>query len=160
MGQGQLEFKKAEEKDIPLILEYIHKIASYEKMESQVKATPEVIKEQVFVKKAAEVLIIQLGAKPIGYLVFFTNFSTFEGRGGLYIEDIFIDEEYRHRGYGKEVFKHIAKIALERKCVRVEWTCLDWNEPSIAFYKSMGAKPMSGWTIYRLGPSEIKKLSE
>ncbi len=155
-----LTFRKAESKDACLLLNFIKKLAIYEKMEDQVSAELSTIEDSFFRLKKAEAVFLMVGGKEIGFAVYFTNFSTFKGKGGLYVEDVFIDEEYRHRGYGKKTFIYLAKLAKERGCPRMEWTCLDWNSSSIAFYKSLGAKGMEEWTIYRLDENAIKKLSE
>ena len=159
-GIDNLKIRETNEKDCELILSLIKEIAEYEKMSNQVIATEETLLEYIFKNNRAEVVILELDKNPIGYALFFYNFSTFVGRSGLYLEDIFIKNEFRGRGIGKEVFKFLAKKAREEGCKRMEWVCLDWNEPSINFYKSLGAIPMDEWTIYRLNEKEIKKLSE
>ena len=155
-----LKIRETNEKDCELILSLIKEIAEYEKMSNEVIATEETLLEYIFKNNRAEVVILELDKNPIGYALFFYNFSTFVGRSGLYLEDIFIKKEFRGRGIGKEVFKFLARKAREEGCKRMEWVCLDWNEPSINFYKSLGAVPMDEWTIYRLNEKEIKKLSE
>ena len=155
-----LKIRETNEKDCELILSLIKEIAEYEKMSNEVIATEETLLEYIFKNNRAEVVILELDKNPIGYALFFYNFSTFVGRSGLYLEDIFIKKEFRGRGIGKEVFKFLARKAREEGCKRMEWVCLDWNEPSINFYKSLGAIPMDEWTIYRLNEKEIKKLSE
>ena len=159
-GIDNLKIRETNEKDCELILSLIKEIAEYEKMSNQVIATEETLLEYIFKNNRAEVVILELDKNPIGYALFFYNFSTFVGRSGLYLEDIFIKKEFRGRGIGKEVFKFLARKAREEGCKRMEWVCLDWNEPSINFYKSLGAVPMDEWTIYRLNEKEIKKLSE
>lgn len=159
-GIDNLKIRETNEKDCELILSLIKEIAEYEKMSNQVIATEETLLEYIFKNNRAEVVILELDKNPIGYALFFYNFSTFVGRSGLYLEDIFIKKEFRGRGIGKEVFKFLARKAREEGCKRMEWVCLDWNEPSINFYKSLGAIPMDEWTIYRLNEKEIKKLSE
>lgn len=159
-GIDNLKIRETNEKDCELILSLIKEIAEYEKMSNQVIATEETLLEYIFKNNRAEVIILELDKNPIGYALFFYNFSTFVGRSGLYLEDIFIKKEFRGRGIGKEVFKFLARKAREEGCKRMEWVCLDWNEPSINFYKSLGAIPMDEWTIYRLNEKEIKKLSE
>ena len=159
-GIDNLKIRETNEKDCELILSLIKEIAEYEKMSNQVIATEETLLEYIFKNNRAEVVILELDKNPIGYALFFYNFSTFVGRSGLYLEDIIIKKEFRGRGIGKEVFKFLAKKAREEGCKRMEWVCLDWNEPSINFYKSLGAIPMDEWTIYRLNEKEIKKLSE
>ena len=157
---AELSFRYAEEEDSELILYFIKEIAKYENMLDEVDANVELIKKGVFENKIAEVLFIQEDDEEVGFALFFHNFSTFTGKAGLYLEDIFIKEEYRHKGYGKATLKKLAKIAIERDCGRFEWVCLDWNEPSIQFYTSLGAKPMDEWTIYRLSGEALKKLAE
>ncbi|MDO5850566.1 MAG: GNAT family N-acetyltransferase [Methanobacteriaceae archaeon] len=157
---AELSFRYAKEEDSELILYFIKEIAKYENMLDEVDATVELIKKNVFENKIAEVLFIQEDNKEVGFALFFHNFSTFTGKAGLYLEDIFIKEEYRHKGYGKATLKKLAKIAIERDCGRFEWVCLDWNEPSIQFYTSLGANAMDEWTIYRLSGEALKKLAE
>ena len=149
----------ATEADIPVILEFIHALAAYENMEDQVIVTPELLKEWVFQKKKAEVFLVSEDEKPVGFALFFHNFSTFLGRAGIYLEDLFVLPEHRGHGYGKALLKRLAAITVERGCGRLEWSCLDWNAPSIAFYKSMGAAPMDGWTVYRLTGETLKRAA-
>ena len=146
----KFDFRYATSDDTSLILEFIKGIAEYEKMSDQVVANEDLLNEWLFDKKIAEVIFALEDGREVGFALFFHNFSTFLGRGGIYLEDIFVKPEYRGRGYGKGLIKEIAKIADERGCGRVEWCCLDWNRPSIDFYLSLGAKPMDEWTIYRL----------
>ncbi|MDY6227224.1 MAG: GNAT family N-acetyltransferase [Clostridium sp.] len=155
-----LKIRETREEDCGLILSFIKEIAEYEKMSEQVIATEETIRESIFKNNRAEVVILELEEKPIGYALYFYNFSTFIGRSGLYLEDIFIKKKFRGKGIGKEAFKFLIKKAKEEGCKRIEWTCLNWNEPSIKFYKSLGAFPMDEWTTYRLSEKEINKLSE
>ncbi len=150
----------AEEKDVPLILKFIKGIAEYEKMLDQVVATEELLREWVFEKQSAKVIIGELDGVPVGFSLFFHNFSTFMGRAGLYIEDIFVWPEYRGKGFGKALFLYLANLAHEEGCGRMEWCCLDWNQPSINFYRSMGACSMDGWSTYRLTKEQLKDLSE
>ncbi|MBQ7786175.1 MAG: GNAT family N-acetyltransferase [Clostridia bacterium] len=156
----QLTFRMAEEKDAERILFFIRELAKYEKMEDEVIATPELLSQWIFEKKKAEVIFPVVDGKEIGFALFFHNFSTFLGRAGLYLEDLFILEEYRGRGYGKATFRELARIAVSRGCGRLEWWCLDWNKPSIDFYLSLGAKPMDEWTTYRLTGETLKALAE
>ncbi|MFU7514222.1 GNAT family N-acetyltransferase [Clostridium sp. HCS.1] len=155
-----LKIRETTEEDCSLILSLIKEIAEYEKMSDQVVATEESLKESIFRNKRAEVVILELNGEAVGYALYFYNYSTFIGKSGLYLEDIFIKKEFRGKGIGKEVFKFLIKKAKEEGCKRMEWTCLNWNEPSIKFYKSLGAVPMDDWTIYRLTEKEINKLSE
>lgn len=155
-----LKIRETTEEDCSLILSLIKEIAEYEKMSDQVVATEESLKESIFENKRAEVVILELNGEAVGYALYFYNYSTFIGKSGLYLEDIFIKKEFRGKGIGKEVFKFLINKAKEEGCKRMEWTCLNWNEPSIKFYKSLGATPMDEWTIYRLTEKEINKLSE
>ena len=155
-----LYFRYATENDCSKILFFIRELASYEKMSDEVIATEELLKEWLFEKKTAEVIFACVGEREIGFALFFHNFSTFLGRAGIYLEDLFVLPEYRGKGYGKAILKELAKTAVGRKCGRLEWSCLDWNQPSIDFYLSLGAKPMNEWTVYRLTGETLKKLSE
>ncbi|MCL2235765.1 MAG: GNAT family N-acetyltransferase [Defluviitaleaceae bacterium] len=152
--------RKAEPADVPLILSFIKELAVYEKMLDEVVATEELLNEWIFDKGKAEVILGEVGGKPIGFALFFHNFSTFVGRGGLYLEDLYIRPEHRGKGFGKSMLTYLAKIAVERGCGRMEWSCLDWNAPSIDFYLSLGAKPMDGWTIYRLAGETLQNVAE
>lgn len=152
--------RKAERKDVPLILDFIKQLAEYEKMSDQVVATPDILNEWLFDKNRAEVIFALEGDKEVGFALFFHNFSTFLGRSGLYLEDLFVKPEYRDKGYGKGLLATLAKIAAERGCGRFEWVCLDWNKPSIDFYKSMGAVSMDDWTIYRLAGDSLTTLAD
>lgn len=153
-----LKLRKTSEDDANLILSLIKEIAEYENMSDDVENNEELIKEVVFKDKRAEVLIIELDNTAIGYCLYFYNYSTFTGRAGLYLEDIFIYPKYRGKGIGKQAFKVLAQIAIENKCLRMEWCCLNWNTPSIEFYKGMNAKAMSEWTTYRFTINEIDNL--
>ena len=143
-------FRFAEAADTPLILRFIRDLAEYEKMADQVVADEALLREQLFEKRQAEVIFALEDGKEVGFALFFHNFSTFLGRSGLYLEDLFVLPEYRGRGYGKALLSRLAAIAVERGYGRMEWWCLDWNHPSIDFYKSLGAEPMEEWTVYRL----------
>ena len=155
-----LKIRETSEEDCGLILSFIKEIAEYEKLSDEVVATEEILKESIFNNNRAEVVIVELDGKAVGYALYFYNFSTFNGKSGLYLEDLFIKKEFRGRGIGKEVFKFLVKKAKKEDCKRMEWSCLDWNEPSIKFYKSLGAVAMDEWTVYRLTEKEINKLSE
>ena len=155
-----LTFRFAEETDCGLVLEFIRALAVYEKMLDEVVATEELLREWIFEKKKAEVLFACEDGKEIGFAVFFHNFSTFLGRAGLYLEDLFVLPEHRGKGYGRAILKELARIAAARGCGRMEWACLDWNEPSITFYRSMGAGPMDEWTVYRLTGETLAELAE
>jgi GNAT superfamily N-acetyltransferase len=145
--------------DISIILDFIKRLAEYEKLSKEVVATEEVLMESLFKKRQAEVIIGELDGRPLAFALFFHNFSTFLGKANLYLEDLFVDEGCRGLGLGKVMFSCLAKIAVERGCKRLDWWCLDWNEPSIAFYKGMGAVPMSDWTVYRLEGERLKKMA-
>lgn len=159
MNENNLVLRYADEKDIPFILSFIKELAAYEKMLPEVIATEELLKEWLFEKEIAEVLLGECEGTAVGFALFFHNFSTFLGRGGIYLEDLYVKPEFRGRGFGKEFLKALAKIALERGCGRLEWSCLDWNKPSIDFYLSLGAEPMSDWTIYRLTGDTLKAMA-
>lgn len=156
----ELSFRLATREDVSKIFFFIRKMAEYEKLEDEVKGDEKTLEEWIFDRKACEVLFLMVEGKEVGFALFFQNFSTFMGRGGLYLEDIFILPEYRHRGYGKKTFHELARIAKERGYGRMEWCCLDWNENSIRFYLSLGAKKMDEWTNYRLTRDKIEKLAE
>lgn len=150
----------AEVNDVPLILDFIKELAEYEKMSDEVSATKEILKESIFDKKIAEVIIGEYKNKPAAFALFFHNFSTFLGKAGIYLEDIFVKPEMRGLGMGKSMLSFLASLAKERDCGRLEWSCLDWNEPSIKFYKKMGAIPMDEWTVYRVHGIAIDNLAE
>ena len=150
-----INFRYAERKDVALILQFIKELAEYEHMSDEVVANEELLEEWIFDKKKAEVIFALEGQKEVGFALFFYNFSTFLGRAGLYLEDLFVRPEYRGRGYGKGILKKLASIAVERGCGRLEWCCLDWNQPSIDFYLSLGAQPLSDWTIYRIAGEKL-----
>ena len=154
------EFRYANDTDVKLILYFIKELATYENMLDEVVATPELLQEWIFVKKKAEVIFAVVDGKEIGIALFFHNFSTFVGRAGIYLEDLFVLPEYRGKGYGKAIFKRLAQIALERGCGRLEWSCLDWNQPSIDFYLSLGAQQMKDWTLYRVEGITLSDMAE
>jgi GNAT superfamily N-acetyltransferase len=153
-------FRFAQEKDTALILYFIKELAKYEKMLDDVVATEEILKEWIFEKGKAEVIFALEDGKEVGFALFFHNFSTFLGRSGLYLEDLFVKPEFRGKGYGKALLKKLAQIAVERGCGRFEWSCLDWNKPSIDVYLSLGAQPMEDWTVYRLAGEALAKMAE
>lgn len=155
-----LEFRYAEEKDTAQILYFIKELAAYEKMLDEVVATEELLKEWIFEKQKAEVLFAVENGKEVGFALFFHNFSTFLGRAGVYLEDLFVLPEHRGKGYGKALLKQLAKIAVERGCGRLEWWCLDWNKPSIDFYLSLGAEPMNDWTVYRITGDTLQDMAK
>jgi len=153
-------FRTATQADAQLILDFIRALAAYEKMEDQVIATPELLQQQIFENRRAEVIFVLDDDREVGFALFFHNFSTFLGRAGLYLEDLFVLPEYRGRGHGKALLRRLAQIALERGCGRLEWWCLDWNRPSIDFYRSLGAVPMDEWTTYRLTGDTLRAMAE
>lgn len=153
-----MDYRFATEKDTALILKFIKELASYEKMLSEVVADEATLKEWIFEKQKAEVIFALEDGKEVGFALFFHNFSTFLGRAGIYLEDLYVKPEYRGKGYGKALIQTLAKIAVERGCGRLEWCCLDWNKPSIDFYLSLGAEPMKDWTVYRIAGDTLKTL--
>ena len=154
-----LTFRHAQEQDAEKILFFIRELAKYEKMESEVVATAELLREWIFEKQKAEVIFPMVDGEEIGFALFFHNFSTFLGRAGLYLEDLYILPEYRGRGYGKATLCELARIAVSRGCGRLEWWCLDWNKPSIDFYLALGAEPMDEWTTYRVTGKTLERLA-
>lgn len=160
LQEEHFSVRKAEVSDASLIAELIQALAEYEKAPDQCFATREKIEKTIFSEKSARALIAEYDGKPIGFALYFYNYSTWTARKGLYLEDLFIYPEMRGHGFGKKILKLLARIAKEENCGRFEWVCLDWNAPSIAFYKSLGAKPMDQWTIYRLEEDGIDKLSK
>jgi GNAT superfamily N-acetyltransferase len=147
--------------DVPIILELIRDLATYERAPSEVTATEEQLLQVLFGEKpVAEVLLASEGEAPVGFAVFFYNFSTWLGRPGLYLEDLFIRPEHRGKGYGRALLVDLAKIARDRSCGRMEWAVLDWNEPAIEFYKKLGARPLDDWKIFRLTGEGIARLAE
>ena len=156
----KFQIRPAKETEAGLILEFIKKLAAYEKCSDEVVADEATIYNSIFVEKAAEVVFAEEDGVVIGFALFFHNFSTFVGRKGLYLEDLFIIPEKRGLGYGKAILKYLANIAEERNCGRMEWICLDWNAPSLAFYRSIGAIPMDEWTVQRMNENVVKKFAE
>ena len=152
----EVTFRFAKREDSALILQLIQALAAYEHMSDDVVATEALLEHWIFDEKKAEVLFAVAEGTEVGFALFFHNFSTFLGRAGLYLEDLFVKEEYRGRGYGKALLRELARIALERGCGRLEWCCLDWNTPSIEFYRSLGAVPLSDWTTYRLAGKTLE----
>ena len=150
----------ADENDLALILDFIKQLATYEKMLDEVVATEELLKEWLFDRKVAEVIFIIEDDAEVGFALFFHNFSTFLGKAGIYLEDLFVKPEYRGKGYGKALIKKLASIAIERGCGRLEWSCLDWNQPSIDFYLSLGAEAMDEWTVYRVAGDTLANLTK
>ena len=153
-------FRGACPEDTALILRFIRELAAYEQLEDQVVADEETLRRWIFEKKGAEVLFVLEDGREVGFALYFHNFSTVLGRSGVYLEDLFVLPEYRGRGFGKALLCRLAAIAKEEGCGRLEWWCLDWNKPSIDFYKSMGAEPMEDWTVYRVAGETLDKLAE
>ena len=158
-GAAAAAFRFAERGDTPRILWFIRQLAAYEGLLDQVVADEATLEAWIFDRQKAEVLFALDGGEEVGFALFFHNFSTFLGRAGLYLEDLYVRPEYRGRGYGKALLQRLAAIAVERGCGRLEWWCLDWNEPSIGFYRALGAEPMSDWTVYRLTGGALQRLA-
>ena len=154
------EIRFATAEDVPLILEFIKDLAEYEKMLDEVVATEEGLNESLFDKKQAEVIIGEESGEPVGFALFFHNYSTFLGKANLYLEDLFVKPDYRGKGYGKTLLSFLGKIAVDRDCGRLDWWCLDWNTTSIDFYKEMGAIPMDEWTVYRVEGEKLIRLAK
>ena len=154
------QIRRATEADVPLILDLIRGLADYEHALDQVVATPELLHSWLFEKEVAEVIIAQEDNVPVGFALYFHNFSTWLGRAGIYLEDLFVLPQYRGRGHGKALLRALAKTAIERGCGRLEWACLNWNQPSIDFYLSLGAERMTDWNVYRLTGEALRNLAE
>ena len=153
------EVRNATEDDVPLILSLIKDLAEYERLSHEVVATEEMLRDFLFGERpVAEVLIGEYGDEPAGFALFFHNFSTFLGRPGIYLEDLYVRPEFRGAGVGRALLVHIAGLAKERNCGRLEWSVLDWNEPAIRFYRGIGASPVSGWTVFRLSGEALDNL--
>ena len=152
--------RTASAEDCGRILQMIRALARYEKMEDQVVATEDLLREWIFEKKKAEVLFATEDGREVGFALFFHNFSTFLGRAGIYLEDLYVMPEYRGKGHGKALLKRLAQITLERGCGRLDWQCLDWNERSIAFYRSLGAEALDDWTGYRLSGKTLEEMAK
>lgn len=155
-----MDIRFAEDKDIPVILGFVRELADYEHLLEEVVATEQLLREWLFERRTAEVLLAEEEGKTVGFALFFHNFSTFLGRGGIYLEDLYVQPEFRGHGIGKALLNRLARIAVERGCGRLEWSCLDWNRPSIDFYLSMGAQPMSDWTVYRITGQRLREMGE
>lgn len=155
-----MEFRYAERKDVGLVLQFIKELAEYEKMLDEVVADEKTLEKWIFDKQKAEVIFALEDGKEIGFALFFHNFSTFLGRAGIYLEDLYIRPECRDKGYGTAILKKLASIAVERGCGRLEWWCLDWNQPSIDFYLSLGAEPMKDWTVYRIAGDTLTNMAK
>ena len=152
--------RPAQPEETGLVLEFIKKLAAYEKCSDEVVADEATLYQSLFVEKSAEVVFAEEDGVVIGFALFFHNFSTFVGRKGLYLEDLFIIPEKRGLGYGKAILKYLADIAVKRNCGRVEWICLDWNTPSLAFYRSIGAFPLDEWTVQRMTEERVKAFAK
>jgi len=160
MSSSGLRIKEATRKDVPLILSFIKGLAEYERLSREVVANEKILRQTLFGKRAyAEVVIARYRGKPAGFALFFHNYSTFLGRPGIYLEDLFVWPEYRNKGIGRALLVHLAKLAQKRKCGRLEWAVLNWNEPAIKFYKKLGAVPMSEWTVFRVAGEALEKLA-
>lgn len=155
-----MDYRYATEADTSLILYFIRELAACEEKLDEVVADEKLLREWIFDKKKAEVIFALENGREVGFALFFHNFSTFLGRAGIYLEDLYVMPEYRGKGYGKGLLKTLAKIAVERGCGRLEWWCLDWNKPSIDFYLSLGAEPMEEWTVYRIAGETLKELAK
>jgi GNAT superfamily N-acetyltransferase len=156
---ANVTYRFAEEGDCALILHFIRELATYEKMLDEVVATEETLQEWLFEKGMAEVIFVCEDGVEVGFALFFHNFSTFLGRPGIYLEDLYVLPEHRGKGYGKALLRRLAQIAVERGCGRLEWWCLDWNKPSIDFYLSLGAEPMEDWTVYRMAGKTLEDFA-
>ena len=152
--------RPARREDCGAILALIRALGEYEKLADEIVATEEILEQWLFDKEKAEVLLAEEDGVVVGYALFFHNFSTFLGRAGLYLEDLFVLPQYRGRGYGRALLSRLATLAMERGCGRLEWSCLDWNQPSIDFYRAMGAQPMDGWTVYRLTGDTLEQAAK
>ena len=159
-GIADFTIKPATKKDVPVILAFIRKLADYERLSHEVVATEELLQRTIFgQRRTAEVAIGYFRNEPVGFVLFFHNFSTFLGRPGIYIEDLFVEESYRRRGFGGALLAYVAKLAVARDCGRLEWSVLDWNEPAINFYQKLGAVPMKEWTVFRVTGDNLQRLA-
>ncbi len=159
LDKSGLSIRFATEADVPAILAFIRGLAEYERMADQVIATEALLREELFALRRAEVILGEIAGETVAFALFFHNFSTFLGRAGVYLEDLFVLPAHRGRGYGTAMLRRLAGIALERGCGRLEWWCLDWNQPSIDFYLSLGAVPMDEWTTYRLTGDTLRRMA-
>jgi GNAT superfamily N-acetyltransferase len=157
---ADLRILPAQPSDVPVILTFIRKLAEYEKLSHEVVADEDTLRESLFsTNPTAEVLLAYIGENPVGFAVYFRNFSTFLGRSGMYLEDLFVEPAYRGRGIGKTILAHVAKVAKERGCERLNWAVLDWNRPAIDFYRRLGAMLLDDWTICRLSGGALDELA-
>jgi GNAT superfamily N-acetyltransferase len=155
-----IQVRLAQPSDAALVLRFIRELAEYEKLSHQVVATEEQVRETLFgARPAAESLIAEVDGQPAGFAIFFHNYSTFLARPGIYLEDLFVTPDLRRQGVGRALFAHVARLAVERGCGRFEWSVLDWNQPAIAFYRSLGAEPLSDWTVFRLTGEALSRAS-
>ncbi len=157
---NNVTIRNANENDATLILDFIKLLSVYEKLPDEVTATVEILHNSIFVEKNAKVIFILEDEKEVGFALYFYNFSTFTGKKGLYLEDLFVLENYRGKGYGKKLLAYLADIAIKENCSRFEWIVLDWNTPSINFYKSFGAFPLEDWTVFRLHKEDLNNLAK
>lgn len=157
MGEG-IEIRAAQREDVPTIFGLIRELAEYEKLADHVRGDERLLEESLFERRAAEALIIEEGGEAVGYAIFFTTFSTFECRPGIWLEDIYVRPDWRRTGVGREVLSHIARLAVERDCARVEWLALDWNEPALRFYEALGAIGIDDWKALRLEGETLRRL--
>ena len=158
MQNSPLNIRQALRNDVPLILALIKELAVYERLAHKVTATVETLEQSLFGKHHAEAVLAEVNGKVVGFAIYFFNFSSFEGKAGLYLEDLFVRPEARTKGVGLAIFKHLAQLAVKNDCARFEWSVLDWNEPAIGFYKKLGAFPMSDWTVYRMERDVFARL--
>ena len=157
---SDFKIRFAVKEDTAIILDFIKELAEYERMSNQVRANIEILKKNIFDDKKAEVIICEFQNKPVGFALFFHNFSTFLGKPGIYLEDLYVQPHMRGKGIGKKILSFLAKLTIERDCGRLEWWCLDWNKSSIEFYLKIGAKPMNDWTVYRIDEERLYSLSQ
>jgi GNAT superfamily N-acetyltransferase len=157
---NDLQIRPVSEADVPVLFDLILELASYEKLSDAVSGDPEVLRRSLFEEKAAEALLLEAQDEYVGYAIFFTTFSTFECRSGIWLEDVYVRPEHRRGGIGREVMEHLAKLAQDRGHVRLEWCALDWNEPAINFYEGLGAKRLDDWRMFRLEREGLKRLAE
>lgn len=157
----KFDIRAAQEKDVPAILSFIRELAEYEKLTHEVVATEEKLRQTLFGEhRYAEIVLAFYAEQPVGFALFFHNYSTFLARPGIYLEDLYIRPHMRGKGFGKALLKHLAKIATDRHCGRLEWSVLNWNEPAIRFYESLGAQPMDEWTVFRVTGDALKELAD
>jgi GNAT superfamily N-acetyltransferase len=156
----ELKLRFARKQDTDIILGFIKELAEYENMLAEVTATEEILDDSLFERRSAEVIIAEYRGRPVGFALFFHNFSTFLGKPGIYLEDLYVQPKLRGKEIGQIILAYLAKLAVERNCGRLEWWCLDWNESSIGFYKKMGAQAMTDWTVYRVCDRELRELAQ